>query len=107
MATDEQLKSYTESLPPIYREILAAFPRIAPSRGPGYGQTYQTLEVDLESYSFGEIIQACKLLEQRDIVEIKHTNFVCPTELGERLIGIITGQSALEVRVPELPALPT
>ena len=30
MVTDEQLKSYAESLPSIYREILTAFPRMEP-----------------------------------------------------------------------------
>lgn len=107
MATDEQLKSYAESLPSIYREILTAFPRMEPNRRQGYGLAFQTLAADLDNSRLGEIILACEQLEQRNLVEIKHKIFVHPTQLGERLIGIITGQSAPVVQVPELPALPT
>lgn len=107
MATDEQLKSYAESLPSIYREILTSFPRMEPNRKQGYGLAFQTLAADLDSFRLGEIILACEQLEQRNLVEIKHKIFVHPTQLGERLIGIITGQSAPIVQVPELPALPT
>lgn len=107
MATDEQLKSYAESLPSIYREILTSFPRMEPNRRQGYGLAFQTLAADLDNFRLGEIILACEQLEQRNLVEIKHKIFVHPTQLGERLIGIITGQSAPIVQVPELPALPT
>ena len=111
MATDEQLKVYVESLPPIYQEILAAFPRIEPNRKQGYGLAFQTLAADFDSrqmgIGLGEIIPACQELERHNIVEIKHRIFVQPTELGERLIGIITGQHAPEVKVPKLPSLPT
>lgn len=107
IATDEQLKSYAELLPSIYREILIAFPRMEPNRRQGFGLAFQTLAADLDSFRLGEIILACEQLEQRNLVEIKHKIFVHPTQLGERLIGIITGQSAPVVQVPELPALPT
>lgn len=110
MATDEQLKSYAESLPSIYQEILVAFPRIEPNRRQGYGLAFQTLAADLENRQtgihLGEIIQACQELEQQRLVEVKHRIFVYPTPLGERLIGIITGQHAPLVEVPELPPLP-
>ena len=110
MATDEQLKSYAESLPPIYREILAAFPRIEPARKQGFGLAFQTLSTDFESrhtgFTLGEIIQACQALEQQHIVEIKHRIFAYPTQLGERLIGVLTGQHTPEVLVPELPSPP-
>ena len=107
MATDEQLKSYVESIPSIYREILTAFPRMEPNRKQGYGLAFQTFAADLDSFHLGEIILACEQLEQRNLVEIKHKIFVHPTQLGERLIGIITSQSAPVVQVPELPAPPT
>ena len=48
MATEEELRHYAESLPPIYREILGAFPRLEPSRKQGYGLAFQTLAVDFE-----------------------------------------------------------
>ena len=107
IATDEQLKSYAELLPSIYREILIAFPRLEPYRKPGYGLAFQTLAVGLEDFSLGQIIQACEQLERQSLVKIKHKIFVHPTQLGERLIGIITGRSAPVAQVPELPALPT
>ena len=107
MATDEQMESYANSLPPIYREILAAFPRLDPSRKQGYGLAFQTLEVGLEGFSLGDIILACKQLANRDIVKIKHEIFMHPTQLGERLIGILTGRSAPRAsQVPTLPELP-
>ena len=110
MATDEQLRSYVESLPSIYREILAAFPRIEPNRKQGFGLAFQTLAADLDSrqagISLGEIIRACEELERQALVEVKHRIFVHPKELGERLIGIIAGQDAPALEVPELPALP-
>lgn len=110
MATDEQLKSYVESLPPIYREILASFPRIEPNRKQGFGLAFQTLAADFEDQqkgiTLGEIIQACQALEQQRIVEIKHRIFAYPTQLGERLIATMTGEHAPEVMVPELPSPP-
>src|SRR5439155_25538757 len=41
MPTDQQLRTYAQSLPKIYREILAAFPRIEPNRKTGYGLAFQ------------------------------------------------------------------
>ncbi len=110
MATDEQLRQYAESLPAIYQEILAAFPRIEPNRRQGYGLAFQTLAADFASLekgiSLGELIQACQKLEQHEVVEINNSIFVHPTTLGERLIAIITGKQAPAVKVPSLPAPP-
>lgn len=111
MPTDEQLRTYAESLPAIYREILAAFPRIEPNRKQGYGLAFQTLAADFEGrrigFSLGEIIRACEELEQNGVVEIKHRIFVHPTPLGERLVTLVSGRQAPAVTVPKLPALPT
>lgn len=110
MATDEQLRTYVEALPRIYREILAAFPRFEPNRKQGFGLAFQTFAAEFESekrgISLGEIMQACQKLEQQGIVEIKHKIFVHPTPLGERLITTITGQEAPAVQVPELATPP-
>jgi hypothetical protein len=46
-------------------------------------------------------------LHSKGLVEIKHRIFVHPTLLGERLIGIITGQLAQTTTVPNLPSPPT
>lgn len=110
MLTDEQLRAYARGLPPIYREILAAFPRIEPNRKAGYGLAFQTIASDFEGrglgFRIGEIIKACEQLQQQGIVEIKHRIFVHPTEAGERLIAAVTGQQAPQEEVPALPPLP-
>ena len=110
MATEEELRRYAESLPPIYREILAAFPRLEPSRTQGDGLAFQTLAVDFDShrkgFDLGQIMQAGQELEQQGLVKTKHRIFVHPTPLGERLIGIITGQLAQSVTVDKLPSPP-
>ena len=110
MPTDEQLRAYADSVPLIYREILAAFPRIEPSRRQGYGLAFQTLAADFENrgltFSLGEIIQAGQELERNGLVQIKNGIFIHPTPLGERLIAFITGQQAPAVKVDPLPTLP-
>jgi hypothetical protein len=110
MPTDEQLRTYADSLPPIYREILGAFPRIEPSRRQGYGLAFQTLAADFENramtFGLSEIIQACQELERNGLVKIKNRIFVHPTDLGEHLIALMTGQQAPAVKVDPLPALP-
>jgi hypothetical protein len=110
MATAEQIKDYAENLPSIYRDILASFPRLEPTRRSGYGLAFQTLAADLEGENkgirLGEIIQACEALKQRELVEIKNRIFVHPTELGESVIAAITGRQSQAIRVPELPAPP-
>jgi hypothetical protein len=110
MATEEELRRYAESLPPIYREILAAFPRIEPTRRQGDGLAFQTLAVDFDSqgkgFSLGQIMQACEQLEQQGLIKTKHRIFAHPTPLGERIIGIITGQLAQPVTVDRLPSPP-
>lgn len=110
MATEEDLRHYAESLPPIYREILAAFPRLEPGRRQGYGLAFQTLAVDFDDrrtgFDLGQIMQACQALERQGLVTIKNRIFAHPTPLGERLIGIIAGQEAQPVTVDELPAPP-
>ena len=110
MAIDQELREYAESLPPIYREILAAFPRIEPNRKAGYGLGFQTLAADFDDrgleFTLGEVIQACEELERNGLVVIKHRVFVSPTERGERLISAITGKKPKAVTVPPLPVPP-
>ncbi|MBI2806990.1 MAG: hypothetical protein HYX68_18570 [Planctomycetes bacterium] len=110
MASEKDLTQYAESLAPIYKEILAAFPRIEPTRKKGYGLAYQTLAADFEQarkkFKFGEIILACKALEEQGLVKTKNEIFVHPTPVGEKLITILTGNQAAELQVPELPPLP-
>jgi hypothetical protein len=111
MPTDEQLRTYAQSVPAIYREILAAFPRIEPNRRQGYGLAFQTFAADFENqglnFNLSEIIQACQELERNGLVEIKNRIFVHPTSLGERLVTLISGRQAAAVKVEPLPAPPT
>jgi hypothetical protein len=68
------------------------------------------LAADLESsgrrFSLGEIIQACQQLEEHGLVKIKHRIFVHPTEYGERLISVLTGEEPAATLVPALPSPP-
>ena len=98
-------KDYVESLPEIYRDILSAFPKIEPARKAGWGLAYQTLGENLgASHSLGEILEACQNMERAGAVEIKHRILVCPTELGEQIITLLTGKKAGEFHVPEFPS---
>jgi hypothetical protein len=104
MATDGQLRPYAQPLPPIYREILAAFPRIEPNRRQGYGLAFQTMAADFENrglaFNLGEIIQACQELKWNGLVDIKNRIFVHPTALGEHLVAIVSGQQAPDTSPP-------
>ncbi len=110
MPTDTQLRAYVEALPSIYREILAAFPRLEPGRRQGYGLAFQTLAADFENrgrrFDLEQIMQACGELEDKGLIEVRNGIFARPTELGERLIGLVTGQQAPTLKVEPLPALP-
>ncbi len=111
VARDAELRKYAVKLPEIYREILAAFPRIAPNRKAGFGLAFQSLAADFEGrrlkYTMGEIMLACEKLRERGFVEIKHGFWVYPTDRGERVVSAVTGQEpAAAETVPDLPPLP-
>ena len=113
MATEEQLRAYGDyarELPPIYREILAAFPRIEPNRKAGYGLALQTIAADFEGrglgFTLGEVIQACQRLHDEELVRVKNRIFVYPTDRGELLIAAITGKEPREAEIPPLPTPP-
>ena len=103
--TDE----YVESLPDIYRDVLAAFPQFNPKRKFGYGLAYQSLYSALDGkYTFGQIEMACENMAEGGVMEIKHTTFACPTPLGEELIAAVTGGPiALKLEVPPFNPPPT
>ncbi len=84
--------AYVNSLPDIYRDILAAFPRFDPTRKAGYGLSYPSLYSALNGkYNLGEIRLACERMAEGGVLEIKNEIFVHPTLLGEELIAAITG----------------
>ena len=97
---------YLNSLPEIYRDILAAFPQFNPTRKVGYGLSYQSLHSALdEKYTLGQIMKACENMADSDVMEIKHRMFACPTSLGEELITALTGIAAPALEVAPFPPL--
>lgn len=96
---------YVETLPAIYRDILAAFPAVDPSRKAGFGLAFQSLYSALDGrYGLDEIMSASRNMADGGAVEIRNGIFVVPTELGEEIITAITGhQSAPPVVIPPFP----
>ena len=107
MPTDTQLTAYAKELPPLYRDILEAFPSVEPGRRTGDGLAVQTLTIHFINrrieHGFGEVLEACKRLAEAGLIEIRNGIFAHPTEIGERLIAALTGKRASERRIPELP----
>ncbi len=109
-------QKYLDSLPTIYRDILALFPEVEPARRAGWGLAYQTLFERLREPSCGEhvrgcveadrkgvlsyqdIVDACRNMEEGGAVKIEQGMFVCPTEVGEELIALLTGKRAPSFR---------
>jgi hypothetical protein len=86
---------YVNSLPAIYRDILAVFPDFEPTRKVGYGLALQSIFARLEpKYTFAQIKSASEQMQSGGAVEIKNRIFVCPTEVGEEIIAAITGRKA-------------
>jgi len=109
MPTETQLRAYINEMPVIYKDILASFPYVEPSRKAGYGLAFQSILVYLsrtgKSFELGDIITACDLLKEQGILEIKNRIFAHPTEIGEQLISLITDQPlAAKQLIPALPA---
>lgn len=109
MADDAQITAYARDLPPIYRDILAAFPAIEPGRKAGYGLAFQTIAVHFankhRSYSLGDVQQACQRLAAEGFIDVKNEIFAHPTDLGEKLIAAVTElPPAPAPSIPQLPA---
>ena len=99
-----ELSDDVDSLPEIYRDILAAFPRFNSTRMVGYGLSYQSLSSALDDkYRLDQIKTACENMAEGDVMEIKHSTFACPTPLGEKLITAITGIAAPTLEVDPFP----
>jgi hypothetical protein len=109
MPSDAELATYSVALPPIYRDILAAFPEVEPGRKAGYGLAFQTLAMHFantgRAHGFDEVQEACLHLAENGIIEIRNRIFAHPTDLGEQLIAAVSGRPrAVASRVPQLPA---
>jgi len=89
--TDE----YLNSLPGIYRDILAIFPVLEPAREAGDGLAFQTIYAALRGkYGLVEIRQACQQMADGGAMVIRGRTLACPTKQGERIIAQLTGKSA-------------
>ena len=99
MPIDDQ---YVKDLPEIYRAIFAAYPRINPARQAGHGLSCRSLDSELQEYHFGQILQACEKMEEVGLMEIKRSDFACPTSSGEELIAAITGITPANPEAPPL-----
>ena len=109
MPSDADMREYARRLPPIYRDILAAFPEIEPGRKAGYGLAFQTLAArfanNRRGYEFEEVREACLRLADSGFFEIRDGIFAHPTDLGEQLIAAVTDKPvAPRASVPQLPA---
>lgn len=106
MATITQ--DYVESLPEIYRDILASFFLFNPQQRLGERVAMQSLYTVLreKGHTLAQIRTACAKMEEAGVVEITDTIFVAPTELGQQLIDRLE-QPEAAVRVPDFPPLET
>ena len=119
--TGEQLKEFAEQLPPIYRDILAAFPGINPERKTGGALMAMSLvdrfgpQIDDQREEYfdadhdeDEILDALQQLEDRGFLA-RHPRLgqlsYAPTPLGERLISRLTGRNPRPKGAPPLPQL--
>jgi hypothetical protein len=108
MPSDAEIAAYAKGLPPIYRDILAAYPEIEPGRKAGYGLAFQTVAMHFANtrrpYGLGDVQEACRQLAAGGFFEIKNEIFAHPTDLGERLIAAVSGAPrAPTTGVPQLP----
>jgi hypothetical protein len=104
----ERLAEYAGQLPPIYRDILAAFQSSRPERTEGESVAKATLKVMLlnegKAHSDDELDLALdQLVAERFLSETRFKSWFAPTRLGEALIAVITGKKAKEASVPALP----
>lgn len=96
---------YANTLPEIYRDILAAFPQFNPMRKAGQGLSLQSLSSALDDkYKLGQIQMACENMAKGGVMEIERKLFAYPTSLGEELITAITGIAAPTIEVEPFPS---
>ena len=109
MPSNAEIAAYAKKLPEIYRDIMAAFPKVEPRRKAGYGLAFQTLAMHFANtqmeYGLGDVREACIKLADSGFIEIRHEIFAHPTDLGEQLIAVVADTPlASSSGVPSLPA---
>ena len=108
--TDEQLREYAAKLPPIYRDILAAFQNANPHRWHGDALRIEAIrdglpgsEFDSQRPSLRAIDVAIENMRDAGIIDDNEFTSYFPTDLGERLIAALTGRESPKAVVPPLP----
>lgn len=108
--TDEQLAEYAAKLPQIYKDILAAFPRVSPNRWHGDALRVDAIrggqsgtELDAQRPSLRAIEVAIENMRDAEILDDNGFDTVFPTDLGERLIAALTGRMSPKPVIPPLP----
>ena len=107
--TDDQLREYAAKLPQIYKDLLAAFPKVDPDRRSGDPvKVFEIEELlvneasDVRIQDFQKAIN--QLVSQKFLRDIGGSlNYCAPTVLGERLITLITNHVPRPASIPELP----
>jgi len=100
-------QEYMDSLPDIYRDVLAAFRVFNPQRNLDSGIAFQSLySVLYDKYNLAEIRIACDRMKKGGVLDIKNEIFAHPTQLGEELIGQLTQGTLAEDTVPQFSPPP-
>lgn len=106
------LKEYASQLPPVYRQVLAAFQDAQPGRQAGESLAAVTIQTHLQNtdirYDLPDVVDACLALVAAGFLDDTSRAFesFAPTPVGEALIAVITGREAPSRSIPPLP-MPT
>jgi hypothetical protein len=121
--TDEQLRDYIDKMPQIYKDVLAAFPDIAPTRRRGEAILCESIsgyvaEQD-NDYRLADIDSAIEELIKKGVLRRSiddpsrrefHQEYkkmfpdeVFPLPIGERIIKLLTGKDVYHFELPRLP----
>lgn len=121
--TDQQLKHYAAELPKIYKYVLEAFAKASQRRRAGEPLPLSVINQWVllmdDYYRMGDVEEAIKNLRERGFLTLHFdpdlhdwdangeviSEDIQPTELGERLIAILTGIGPVRSVVPKLPEL--
>lgn len=106
--TDVQLRDYAAKLPQIYKDLLAAIPKIDSNRRSGDPVKVFDIEVmlvseakDVRIHDVPDAIN--QLISQKFLRGVGGYNYCAPTVLGERLITLITNHVPRPASIPALP----
>jgi hypothetical protein len=104
------LAEYAAQLPPVYRQVLAAFLDTNPGRMAGEDVAAVSIQMHLRNtgvrYDLPDIVDACLALVAAGFLDDTSRAFesFAPTPVGEALIAVITGREAPSRTIPALPS---